>query len=59
MKFNDKEIWRIIKTKKSERTAMEKVSLHDWKDQWVFTINRIIIFPFALIIKLYKWTFDI
>lgn len=59
MKFNDKDIWRIIKTKKSERTIIETALLYDWKDRWLFTINRIIIFPFALVIKLYKWTFDI
>ena len=57
-KFNNKDIWRIIKTKKSERTSLEKILLWDWKYKWIFWINRIIGFPFMLIIKLYKWTYD-
>lgn len=58
MKFNDKEVWRIIKKKKSERIAWEKVMLYDWKYKWIFAPIRLIMFPFALVIKLYKWTYN-
>ena len=58
MKFNDETAWKIIKTKKCERTEIEKIYLYQWKYKWVYMPFRIIMFPINLVIKLYKWTYD-
>ena len=57
MKTTIKDIWRIIKTKKSERTLRERLILSDWLYKLAAPI-RIIIFPLALIVRLYKWTYN-
>lgn len=54
-----KEIWGILKKKKSERTKWETIVLEDWRDQGFCAPIRIIIFPIALIVKLYKWTYNL
>ena len=54
---NKCDIARIIKTKKSERTIIEQALLDDWFDKWFKTPIRIVIFPAALIVRLYKWTY--
>lgn len=59
MKTTDKNIWKIINTKKDERTMLEQAKLDDWLYKWIGTPIRIIIFPAMLIVKLYKWTYDI
>lgn len=59
MKTTNKNIWKIIKTKKDERTMMEQARLDDWLYKWIGTPIRIIIFPIMLIVKLYKWTYNI
>ena len=57
MKTNIKDIRKILKTKKCERTILEQVTLDDWL--WdIAAPLRIIIFPVKFIIKLYKWTYN-
>ena len=57
MKATFKDIWRIIKKKKSDRTIREKMILSDWIYK-ICTPIRIIIFPVVLIVRLYKWTYN-
>lgn len=53
-----KNIWRIIKTKKSERTVVDKLILSEWIYTWLGAPIRVIIFPIMLVVKLYKWTYN-
>ena len=58
MKTGNKNIWKIIRTKKDERSILEQAILDDWLWKWFVTPIRIIIFPIMLLVKLYKWTYD-
>ena len=58
MKTSVKHIWKILRTKKSERTIREQAELNDFFYNWIGLPIRIIIFPVMLIVKLYKWTYE-
>jgi hypothetical protein len=58
MKTNIKVIRKILKTKKCERTFIQRATLDDWLYKWVGTPLRVICFPVKFIIKLYKWTYN-
>lgn len=53
-----KNIWRIIRTRKSERTLVDQLTLNDWVYTWVGAPIRVILFPIMLVVKLYKWTYS-
>lgn len=53
-----KNIWRIIRTRKSERTLMDQLTLDDWVYECAAAPIRVIIFPIMLVVKLYKWTYS-
>ena len=48
--------WAIRNQKEGE-TVSEYIKRLNRQDRWI-RILRIPLFPFALIIKLYKWTYD-
>lgn len=54
-----KRIWKIITTKKNDRNPYEQAELEDWLFAWFGTPIRVIIFPVMLLVKLYKWTYDL
>ena len=58
MKTNVKRIWKILRTKKGERTVREKAELNDFIYNWLGKPIRVIMFPVMLIVKLYKWTYE-
>lgn len=58
MKKTNSSIWRIMITKKRNRTVWEQLELTDWINKWIGTPIRIIVFPIALVVKLYRWTYD-
>lgn len=58
-----KEAWRLICTKKKDRTEAEQFALMRWLDRYVIgPAFRGIAFPIAFIIKVikkaYDWTWD-
>lgn len=59
MNTDIKTIWRIIRKKKSERSIREDLVLHGWLFDTLVTPFRIILFPIILLVKAYKWTYDI
>lgn len=48
--------WAINRQREGE-TTMEYIERLDRQDRWI-RIIKIPLFPFALIVKLYKWTYD-
>ena len=59
MKITIKRIWNITRKKKDERTIREQAELNDWFYKWVLTPIRIVIFPIMLLVKLYKWVYNV
>lgn len=57
MTVTTKEAWKIATKKKSERTVLERVKLSDWVNKWICPPIRVLIFPFALLVRLYRWTY--
>lgn len=50
-------LWGAIRTKKSERTAIQHAIIDDLK-WWVLVFpSTIIFFPVMLLRRLYKWTY--
>ena len=45
------------RNKRKDETSLEYIERIKKQDRWI-RILRIPLFPFALIIKLYKWTYD-
>lgn len=54
-----KRIWKIITTKKKDRNPYEQAELDDWLFVWIGTPIRVVLFPIMLLVKLYKWTYDL
>ena len=53
-----KRILEIMRKKKCDRNIMEQCMLKDWIYNVFGTPIRIIVFPVALLVKLYKWTYS-